>query len=103
MSEDSKGASGATNEASGDVQDKASQTTTDNKSDVVAYETHKKQLAEKKSLQARFEAEMAEKQKLHEEKKRLRNKLEAAYKEAVNEDYELYKEWEDTLGDGLEE
>nr|CAJ71977.1 unknown protein [Candidatus Kuenenia stuttgartiensis] len=35
-------------------------------------------------------------------KKRLRNKLEAAYKEAVNEDYELYKEWEDTLGDGLE-
>ena len=48
-------------------------------------------------------AEAIKEKKLHEEKKRLRNKLEAAYKEAVNEDYELYKEWEDTLGDGLEE
>ena len=48
-------------------------------------------------------ADAIKEKKLHEEKKRRRNKLEAAYKEAVNEDYELYKEWEDTLGDGLEE
>ena len=90
MSEDSKGASGATNEASGDVQDKASQTTTDNKSDVVAYETHKKLLAEKKSLQARFEAEMAEKQKLLEEKLTVEGKkdeLIESYKKKLN-DYE---------------
>ena len=48
-------------------------------------------------------AEAIKDKKLHEKKKRLRNKLEVAYKEAVNEDYELYKEWENTLGDGLDE
>ncbi len=48
-------------------------------------------------------AEAIKEKKLHEEKRRLRNKLEASYKEAVNEDYEIYKEWEDTLGDGIEE
>ncbi|KKO19949.1 MAG: hypothetical protein L3J18_02865 [Candidatus Brocadia sp.] len=48
-------------------------------------------------------AEAIKEKKLHDEKKRLRNKLEAAYKAAVNEDYEVYKEWEDTLSDGLEE
>lgn len=48
-------------------------------------------------------AEAIKEKKLHEEKRRLRNKLEAAYEEAVNEDYEVYKEWEETLGDGIEE
>lgn len=48
-------------------------------------------------------AEAIKEKKMHEEKRKLRNKLEAAYKEAVNEDYEVYKEWEDTLGDGIEE
>ena len=41
--------------------------------------------------------------KRNEEKKRLKRKLEVAYKKVAEEDYELYKEWEDTLGDGLEE
>lgn len=48
-------------------------------------------------------AEAIKEKKLHEEKRRLRNKLEAAYEEAVNEDFEVYKEWEETLGDGIEE
>lgn len=48
-------------------------------------------------------AEAIKEKKLHEEKRRLRNKLEAAYEEAVNEDYEVYKEWEEILGDGIEE
>lgn len=88
MSEDSKGTSGAPTEASGDGQEKASQTTTDSKSDVVAYETHKKLLAEKKALQAKFEAEMAEKQKLLEEKLTVEGKkdeLIESYKKKLNE------------------
>lgn len=38
-----------------------------------------------------------------EEKERMRKKIEAAYREAAKEDYETYKEWEDTLKDGLED
>ena len=38
-----------------------------------------------------------------EEKEKARKILEAAYKEAAGEDYEVYKEWEPTLKDGLEE
>ncbi|MDO8140673.1 MAG: hypothetical protein Q6358_04170 [Candidatus Brocadiales bacterium] len=48
-------------------------------------------------------AEAIREKKRNEEKKRLKRKLEAAYKEVAEEDYELYKEWEDTLGDGIEE
>jgi hypothetical protein len=35
------------------------------------------------------------------EKRKFKQKLEAAYKEAASEDYEVYKDWEDTLRDGL--
>jgi hypothetical protein len=38
-----------------------------------------------------------------EEKEREKKALEAAYREAAEEDYEVYKEWEPTLKDGLEE
>lgn len=38
-----------------------------------------------------------------EEKEKTRKKIEAAYREAAKEDYETYKEWEDTLKDGLED
>lgn len=38
-----------------------------------------------------------------EEKGKMRKKMEAAYREAAKEDYETYKEWEDTLKDGLED
>ncbi|MDA8338697.1 MAG: hypothetical protein M0Z70_05290 [Nitrospiraceae bacterium] len=38
-----------------------------------------------------------------EEKEKMRKKIEAAYCEAAKEDYETYKEWEDTLKDGLED
>lgn len=48
-------------------------------------------------------AEAKREKKRNEEKKRLKRKLEVAYKEVAEEDYELYKEWEDTLGDGIEE
>ncbi len=47
-------------------------------------------------------AEAIREKKRNEEKKRPKRKLEAAYKEVAEEDYELYKEWEDTLGDGIE-
>ena len=48
-------------------------------------------------------AEAIREKKRNEEKKRVKRRLEAAYKEVAEEDYELYKEWEDTLGDGIEE
>lgn len=38
-----------------------------------------------------------------EEKEKMRKKIEAAYRSASKEDYETYKEWEDTLKDGLED
>jgi hypothetical protein len=50
-----------------------------------------------------FIAEAIREKQLAEEKRKLSKQLEAAYKEAAEEDYENYKEWEDTLGDGLEQ
>ncbi len=38
-----------------------------------------------------------------EEKEKMRKKIDATYREAAKEDYETYKEWEDTLKDGLED
>ena len=38
-----------------------------------------------------------------EEKKEMKKTLEAAYMQAVQEDYETYTEWEDTIKDGLED
>jgi hypothetical protein len=38
-----------------------------------------------------------------EEKKKLRRELASAYKHAAEEEYATYREWEDTLKDGLEE
>lgn len=46
-------------------------------------------------------AEAIKEKKRLEEKERERKKLETAYKQAVKEDHETYKEWEDTLKDGL--
>tara|TARA_B100000315_G_scaffold144269_1_gene133276 strand:+ start:432 stop:671 length:240 start_codon:yes stop_codon:yes gene_type:complete len=46
-------------------------------------------------------AEAIKEKKRLEEKERERKKLEIAYKQAVKEDHEIYKEWEDTLKDGL--
>jgi hypothetical protein len=49
-----------------------------------------------------FIAEAIREKQLAEEKRKFRKQLEAAYREAAEEDYEVYKEWEDTLKDGLE-
>ena len=38
-----------------------------------------------------------------EEKEKMRKQLASAYKQAAREDYETYQEWEETIGDGLEE
>ena len=38
-----------------------------------------------------------------EDKEKLKRRLAAAYKQASHEDYEMYREWEDTLLDGIEE
>ena len=48
-------------------------------------------------------AEAIREKKRVEEKKKLRRELAAAYKQAADEEYAIYKEWEDTLKDGLEE
>lgn len=48
-------------------------------------------------------AEAIKEKKRLEEKDKARRKLEAAYKMAAKEDYETYKEWQDTLKDGLED
>lgn len=48
-------------------------------------------------------AEAIREKKRLEEKERLKKKLEAAYKQSASEDYDTYKEWEDTLKDGLED
>jgi hypothetical protein len=48
-------------------------------------------------------AEAIREKKRAEEKKKLRRELAAAYKQAADEEYVTYKEWEDTLKDGLEE
>jgi hypothetical protein len=49
-----------------------------------------------------FIAEAIREKQLADEKRKLKQKLEAAYKEAAAEDYEVYEEWEDTLKDGLQ-
>ncbi len=59
-------------------------------------------LAEVKNKSAYIAEAIREKKRL-EEKKRLRQALAEAYKQAATEDYEEYKEWEDTLMDGIEE
>lgn len=41
--------------------------------------------------------------KLLEEKVKMKKNLELAYKQASSEDLETYREWEDTLKDGLED
>jgi hypothetical protein len=33
----------------------------------------------------------------------MKRRLAAAYKQASQEDYDTYREWEDTLADGIEE
>ncbi len=48
-------------------------------------------------------AEAIKQKKMLEEKEKMRKKIEAAYKECAQEDYETYKDWEDTLNDGLED
>jgi hypothetical protein len=55
-----------------------------------------------KNKSAYIAAAIKEKKK-SEEKEKLKKQLEAAYKQVAREDYESYKEWEDTLKDGLEE
>ena len=49
-----------------------------------------------------FIAEAIREKQSADEKKKFRKQLEAAYKEAAEEDYEIYKEWEVTLKDGLD-
>ena len=46
-------------------------------------------------------AEAIKEKKRMEEKEKMKKQLAAAYKQVAREDYEAYKEWEDTLGDGL--
>lgn len=46
-------------------------------------------------------AEAIKEKKRMEEKEKMKKQLAAAYKQAAHEDYETYKEWEDTLEDGL--
>jgi hypothetical protein len=48
-------------------------------------------------------AEAVRMRKKLEDKAKARKALAAAYKEAAEEDYETYAEWESTLKDGLEE
>jgi hypothetical protein len=61
-----------------------------------------KMLAGVKNKSAYIADAIKQKKKM-EDKEALKRTLEAAYKEAVHEDYETYKEWEDTLKDGLED
>ena len=58
-------------------------------------------LAKVKNKSAYIADAVREKKRL-EEKEIAKKQLESAYKEAANEDFETYKEWEDTLQDGLE-
>jgi len=48
-------------------------------------------------------AEAIKEKKRSEEKKKMKMQLEAAYKQSAKEDYESYKDWEDTLKDGIDE
>ena len=59
-------------------------------------------LSEVRNKSAYIADAVREKKRL-EEKKRLRQELAAAYKQAANEEYATYQGWEDTIKDGLEE
>ena len=59
-------------------------------------------LSEVKNKSAYIADAIREKKRL-EEKKKLRRELASAYRQAASEEYTTYKEWEDTLEDGLEE
>ena len=48
-------------------------------------------------------AEAIRGKRIIEEREKTRKQLESAYRDAAKEDYEAYKQWEDTLKDGLEE
>ena len=48
-------------------------------------------------------AEAIRQKKMIEEKEKLKKKLESVYKLAAQEDYETYRDWEDTIQDGLED
>jgi len=48
-------------------------------------------------------AEAIRGKRILEEREKTRKQLESAYRDAAKEDYEAYKQWEDTLKDGLEE
>jgi hypothetical protein len=47
-------------------------------------------------------AEAIKEKKRVEDKAKIRKQLAVAYQKAAEEDYETYKEWEDTLKDGIE-
>ena len=61
------------------------------------------QLLSKVKKKSAYIAEAIREKKLLEEKGKMRKQLEAAYKLVAKEDYETYKEWEDTLKDGFDE
>jgi len=61
------------------------------------------QLLSKVKNKSAYIAEAIREKKLLEEKVKMRKQLEAAYKLVAKEDYETYKEWEDTLKDGFDE
>ena len=46
-------------------------------------------------------AEAIKQKKMMEEKEKMKRTLEAAYKQAAQENYDTYLEWEDTIEDGL--
>jgi hypothetical protein len=48
-------------------------------------------------------ADAIKQKRMIEEKEKMKKTLEAAYKQAAQEDYDTYKEWEDTIKDGLED
>jgi len=47
-------------------------------------------------------AEAIKEKKRMEDKAKMRKQLAVAYQKAAEEDYDTYKEWEDTLKDGIE-
>lgn len=47
-------------------------------------------------------AEAIKEKKRVEDKAKIRKQLAVAYQKAAEEDYDTYKEWEDTLKDGIE-
>ena len=47
-------------------------------------------------------AEAIKEKKRMDDEERMKRELEAAYRQAAEEDYEAYLEWEDTLENGLE-